>query len=155
MGTSICDLCAGIVRFSMKFDKYLIQSILAIRNILVALKLFLNAKSSLSLWSKWQIGHGKWFLNINLFLIKQFLIAKNFVNFVVKWYNNNCLLELFTAVDRFDFTNINHSLNKKLTSPHWGQVPPFFSSCLFSICTCKCLKYWKIKNSYQHIKYMY
>ena len=24
----------------------------------------------------WQIGHRKWFLNINLFLIKEFLIAK-------------------------------------------------------------------------------
>ena len=24
----------------------------------------------------WQIGHRKWFLNTNLFLIKQFLIAK-------------------------------------------------------------------------------
>jgi len=53
-----------------------IQSNLAIRNFLVALKLFLNAKSSLSLWSKWQIGHRKWFLNTNLFLIKPFLIAK-------------------------------------------------------------------------------
>ena len=39
-------------------------------------KIFLKAKSSLSLWSKWQIGHGKWFLNTNLFLIKPFLIAK-------------------------------------------------------------------------------
>ena len=56
--------------------KYDIQSNLAIRNFLVALKLFLSAKSSLSLWSKWQIGHGKWFLNTNLFLIKKFLIAK-------------------------------------------------------------------------------
>ena len=55
---------------------YLIQSNLAIRNFLVALKLFLNTKSSLSLWSKWQIGHRKWFLNTNLFLIKPFLIAK-------------------------------------------------------------------------------
>ena len=53
-----------------------VQSNLAIRNFLGALKLFLNAKSSLSLWSKWQIGHRKWFLNTNLFLIKQFLIAK-------------------------------------------------------------------------------
>jgi hypothetical protein len=54
----------------------LIQSNLAIRNFLVALKLFLNAKCSLSLWSKWQIGHRKWFLNTNKFLIKPFLIAK-------------------------------------------------------------------------------
>ena len=53
-----------------------IQSNLAIRNFLVALKLFLNAKRSLSLWSKWQIGRRKWFLNTNLFLIKPFLIAK-------------------------------------------------------------------------------
>ena len=54
----------------------IIQSNLAIRNFLFALKLFLNAKSSLSLWSKWQIGHRKWFLNTNLFPIKPFLIAK-------------------------------------------------------------------------------
>ena len=54
----------------------IVQSNLAIRTFLVALKLFLNAKSSLSLWSKWQIGHGKWFLNTNLFLIKHFLITK-------------------------------------------------------------------------------
>ena len=54
----------------------LIQSNLAIRNFLVAPKLFLNAKSSLYLLRKWQIGHGKWFLNTNLFLIKPFLIAK-------------------------------------------------------------------------------
>ena len=54
-----------------------VQSNLAIRNFLVTLKLFLNAKSSLiSLWRKWQIGHRKWFLNTNLFLIKPFLIAK-------------------------------------------------------------------------------
>ena len=46
------------------------------RNFLVTLKLFLNAETSLSLWSKWQIGHKKWFLDNNLFLIKPFLIAK-------------------------------------------------------------------------------
>ena len=51
----------------------LIQSNLAIRNFLVTLKLFLNAKF---LWSKWQIGHRKWFLNTNLFLIEWFLITK-------------------------------------------------------------------------------
>ena len=49
-----------------------LQSNLAIRNFLVTLKLFLNAKSSLSLWSKWQIGHRKWFLNTNLFLNAKF-----------------------------------------------------------------------------------
>ena len=54
----------------------IIQSNLAIRNFLVALKLFLDVKIFLSLWSKCQIGHRKWFLNTNLFLIKLFLIAK-------------------------------------------------------------------------------
>ena len=62
--------------FYLKMIVFLIQTNLAIRNFLVALKLFLNAKSSISLWSKWQIGLRKWFLNTNLFLIKQFLNAK-------------------------------------------------------------------------------
>jgi len=42
---------------------FLLYSNLAIRNFLVTLKLFLNAKCPLFLCSKWQIGHGKWFLN--------------------------------------------------------------------------------------------
>ena len=58
---------------------------LAIRNFLVAIELFLNAKSSLSLWIKWQISHRKWFLNTNLFLIKPFLIAK--FDCITKVYN--------------------------------------------------------------------
>ena len=49
-----------------------VQSNLVIRSFLVSLKLFLNAKCTLSLWSKWQIGHGKLFLNTNLFLITKF-----------------------------------------------------------------------------------
>ena len=53
-----------------------VQSNLAIRNCLGTLKLFLNAKCSLFIWSKWQIGHRKWFLNTNKFLNKTFLIAK-------------------------------------------------------------------------------
>ena len=40
-----------------KTSRVQVQSNVAIRNFLVALKLFLNTKSSLSLWSKWQIGH--------------------------------------------------------------------------------------------------
>jgi hypothetical protein len=60
-------------RFSVNSE---VQSNLVIRNILVTLKLILNAKCSLSLWSKLSIGHGKWFLNANLFLIKPFLITK-------------------------------------------------------------------------------
>ena len=55
---------------------FLIQSNLPKRNFLVTLKLFLNAKCSLFVWSKWQIGHRKWSLNTNLFLIKQLLNAK-------------------------------------------------------------------------------
>ena len=54
----------------------LVQSNLVIRNFLVTLKLFLNAKCSLSLWSKLTIHHWKWSLNTNLFLIKTFLITK-------------------------------------------------------------------------------
>ena len=57
-----------------KTSRVQVQSNVAIRNFLVALKLFLNTKSSL--WSKGQIGHRKWFLHTNLFLIKPFLIAK-------------------------------------------------------------------------------
>jgi hypothetical protein len=53
----------------------LVQSNLVIRNFLVTLKLFLNAKCS-SLCRKLAIGHWKWFLNTNLFLIKTFLITK-------------------------------------------------------------------------------
>ena len=53
-----------------------IQSNLVIGNFLVTLKLFLNAKCSLSLWSKLKIGHRKLFLNTNLFLIKTFLFTK-------------------------------------------------------------------------------
>ena len=61
--------------FGPSFD-YIIQSNLVIRIFLVTLILFLNAKCSLFLWSKLTIGHGKWFLNTNLFLIKTFLITK-------------------------------------------------------------------------------
>ena len=53
-----------------------IQSNLVIRNFLVILELFLNAKSSLSLWSQLVIGHGNWFLRTSLFIIKTFLITK-------------------------------------------------------------------------------
>ena len=40
-------------------------------------KLFLNAKCSLSLWSKLTIGHVKWFFNTNLFLISKFDCTSN------------------------------------------------------------------------------
>ena len=60
---------------------------LVIRNFLVALKLFLNAKCSLYLWSKLSIGNGKWFLNTNFktFLITKFdCSCRRKINFI-KW----------------------------------------------------------------------
>ena len=65
-----------LINISLYVDMNNIQSNLMIRNFLVILKLFLNAKFSLFLWSKLVIGHRKWFLNTNLFLIKPFLITK-------------------------------------------------------------------------------
>ena len=68
------------LNFSFKETTYIIDMITFIfevqSNFLVALKLFLSAKCSLSLWSKLAIGPGKWFLNTNLFLIKSFPISK-------------------------------------------------------------------------------
>jgi hypothetical protein len=86
-----------------------IQSNLAIRNFLVALKLFLNAKCSLSLWSKWQIGHGKWFLNTNKFLIKPFLIAKFDCRMLIE-NKNNGMYSLFQT-GMYDWIGLNkHSI---------------------------------------------
>ena len=73
-----------------------IQSNLAIRNFLVALKSFLSAKSSLSLWSKWQIGQGKCFLNTNLFLIKPFLIDK--FDCTTSWEILNCFWNILVMI---------------------------------------------------------
>ena len=69
-------LVGGTNSSSTKGLMFQIQSNLAIRNFFVTLKLFLNAKCSLFLWSKLAFGYRKWFLNTNLFLIKQFLNAK-------------------------------------------------------------------------------
>ena len=60
----------------IKAHEIIVQSNLVIRNLLVPLKLFLNTKCSLSLWSKLTIGHGKWFLKTNFFPIKMFLATK-------------------------------------------------------------------------------
>ena len=77
----------GCTLLSNKFKCYpfsLVQSNLVIRNFLVTLKLFLNTKCFLSLWSKLAFGHRKWFLNTNLFLIKMFLITKfDCINLIV------------------------------------------------------------------------
>ena len=56
--------------------KQIIQSNLVIRNFLVTLELFLNAKCSLHYEVNWQLVKGKWFLNNKMFLIKTFLITK-------------------------------------------------------------------------------
>ena len=63
-----------------------IQSKLAIRNFLVALILFLNAKSSLSLWSKWQIGHRKWFLLIPICSLsnRSLLLSLTVLDFLIR-----------------------------------------------------------------------
>ena len=67
-----------------------VQSKLVIRNFLVTLKLFLNAKCFLSLWSKLAFGHRKWFLNTNLFLSKCSLSPR--------------LTVLFFSIPSFTFT---------------------------------------------------
>ena len=94
------------------FSMFHIQSNLAIRNFLITLKLFLNAKSSLSLWSKLAIGHGKWFLNTNLFLIKQFLITKfDFLSLrQITWFNSQ-LKQTRTYVDHLGFSPRKKGLN--------------------------------------------
>ena len=69
------DIFQSMMDINLDID-HKMQSNLVIRNFLVTLKLFLNAKCSLFLWSKLAFGHGKWFLNTNLFFIKQFLITK-------------------------------------------------------------------------------
>ena len=57
-----------------------IHSSLAVRKFLVAQKVFLNAKFSLSLSSKWQIGHRKWFLNTNKFFLEHWNSQKSLCN---------------------------------------------------------------------------
>ena len=74
----------------------IIQSNLAIRNFLVALKLFLDVKIFLSLWSKWQIGHRKWFINTNLFIIKQFFTAK--FDCTLKCWVLNCISQAISII---------------------------------------------------------
>ena len=85
----------------MPQNNLVVQSNSVIRNFLVTLKLFLNANCSLSLRSKWTIGHGIWFLYTNLFLIKTFLITKfdcniktNKIKFVPKWGKIRFILKL-------------------------------------------------------------
>ena len=115
-----------------KYHKFLllVQSNLAIRNFLVALKLFINAKSSLSLWSKWQIDHRKWFLNTNLFLIKPFLIAKfdcSFLENLQRKYltissSNNRLKFTFYTTKFYPFRLFTTLPWKQCSStvPHWN-----------------------------------
>ena len=68
---------------------------MVIRNFLVTLELFFNAKCSLFLWSKLQIGHGKWFPNTNLFLITKFDCIWFFDTGWCNESNKNLLKSLF------------------------------------------------------------
>ena len=45
----------------------------------------------------WQVGHRKWFLNTNLFLIKPFLITKFDCNFLIQ--NNISIESIRAALD--------------------------------------------------------
>ena len=92
---------------------------LGLRNFLVALKLFLNAICSLSLWSKWQIGHEKWFINTNKFLIKPFLIAK-------LWLHHRSLdTRIYKTNIQLNWMKVRHLwLDSRLDIPHGINVHP-------------------------------
>ena len=73
-GTNLADLLQFVSQMEWNWARILkknqsleIQSNLVIRNFMVTLKLFLNAKCSLSLWSKLAIGHEKWFFKVHIF----------------------------------------------------------------------------------------
>ena len=104
---------------TLKKKEIEIQSNLAIRNFSVALKFFPNAKSSLSLWSKWQIGHRKWFLNTNLFLIKPFLIAK---------FDCTRLMMTFNPIFRYlQFSKIIQYWCKLFAEKTWNSTATFWN----------------------------
>ena len=120
----------------------LIQSNLAIRNFLVTLKLFLNAKS---IWSKWQIRHRKWFLNTNLFLIKPFLIAK---------FDCICFENVYQLIlCGNDFSNLKNGFFFAISS--YALIEKMNSSFLL------CITYWiffgsisrQISLLYEHLFY--
>ena len=86
-----------------------------------------KAKRSLSLWSKLAIGHCKWSLNTNLFLINQFLITKfdcintkylggvwqytlfiNADNFLTFSFLKLCLIFVDSAICQCLFTKCNN-----------------------------------------------
>ena len=76
VGRLLIFACRWMTGPKHEMFKIEVQSNLMIRNFLVTLILFLNAKCFLSLCSKLAICHWKWFLNTNLFLKKPFLITK-------------------------------------------------------------------------------
>jgi hypothetical protein len=90
-----------------------VQSNLAIRNFLVTLNLFLKAKSSLFLWSKWQIGHMIWFLNTNLFLIKPFLIAKGLTVYSFRMTQNQNYIGLLCSFHYISYMIMHIILSEK------------------------------------------
>ena len=125
----------------------MIQPNLVIRNFLVTLKLFLNAKCSLSLWSKLTIGHGKWFLNTNLFLIKTFLITKfdcisEIIDSCFFWSKNKllCLFDLFFVCRIYmhvqNFSNFS-----------WNFQNPFFSNLYYN-----CSNVLDLRNLQERVK---
>ena len=114
-------------------SRVVVQSNLVIRNFLVTLKLFLNAISSLSVWSKLTIGHWKWFLNANSFLIKTFLITKFDCSKILRFIDCqasrgifiNNRLYLLLQLEGFIWFNGSHlSLHKMHSPPHLDKELP-------------------------------
>ena len=101
-----CNVSKG---FESNFQ---VQSNSVIRNFLVTQKLFLNPKCSLSICSKFAIGHWKWFLNTNLFLIKPFLITK----FDFTWKTN---LECWISNLNFESRHFEILNEMKHTDESW------------------------------------
>ena len=87
----------------------------------------LNAKSFLSLWSKWQIGHRKWFLNTNLFLIKHSLLPS---------LMNKIRVTKELVVNWFCIGSRAHSY---IYLHHFSKGIPM---CACSVCPKQCLLCW-------------
>ena len=82
---------------------------------MVTLKLFLNAKCSLFLWSKLAFGHRRWFLNTNLFLIKPFLITKFDCTWSMLFYIcilHSCCNWSFKTLLTYPLVDKNSSINR-------------------------------------------
>ena len=100
---------------------------------MVTVKLFVNTKSSLSLWSKLTIGHWKWFLNANSSLITTFLITKFDYSKILRFIDCqasrgifiNNRLYLLLQLEGFIWFNGSHlSLHKMHSPPHLDKELP-------------------------------